>query len=368
MRSQLSSAPLFLASALAAVSGPRIQLFPAGEIQANVTDRKLHLDAAGAARLIAAAAARQTPYSIDYDHASVFAHETGARAPAAGWFHQLEWIEGEGLFAADVEWTEAASALIKSGEYKFISPAFRSDKSGAITRLINAGLTNTPDFDGMAPVTASGLTEDSPMDDDLRARLIWFLNVPITATNEELGAGLDALKAMLTGGNATETASGLALIQDLIDGRTAAQTEIASLASKVFDPEKFVEIASFAALQTELAGIKADVAGKEVDVLVASAVAAGKLNPRQEDLAKKLGRENRPMLEDLIATASAISALGRTQTGGATPAGADGTGEKTPVEIASAASAYMSEQAAAGKTITSAEAVRHVRAEQARKS
>ena len=368
MRSQLSSAPLFLASALAAASGPRIQLFPAGEIQANVTDRNLFMDAASAARLIAAAASRQTPYSIDYDHASVFAHETGARAPAAGWFHQLEWIEGEGLFAADVEWTEAASALIQAGEYKFISPAFRSDKNGAITRLINAGLTNTPDFDGMLPVTASGLTEDFCMDDDIRQRVVWLLNLPITVTNEELAAALDKLKEMLTGGNAAETASGLVLIQELIDGRTAAKTEIASLAGKVFDPEKFVEIASFAALQTELAGIKADVAGKEVDVLVASALAAGKLNPRQEAFAKQLGRDNRAALETLIETASPIAALGGTQTGGATPAGANDTGEKSSVEIASAASVYMAEQAATGKTITSAEAVRHVRAAQAQKS
>jgi phage I-like protein len=77
--------------------------------------------------LIAAADARQTPYVIDYEHQTLRSAKNGLPAPASGWFKKLEWREGVGLFAVDVEWTDAAAAAIDAGEYRFISPVFLYD-------------------------------------------------------------------------------------------------------------------------------------------------------------------------------------------------------------------------------------------------
>ncbi|MGL9774709.1 MAG: phage protease [Sodalis sp. (in: enterobacteria)] len=111
-----------------------------------------------ARRLIDAAPARQTPYCFDYEHQAIHARAPGiAPAPAAGWYSQLEWVEGLGLFAVDVEWTERARTLIAAGEYRFVSPLFQYDRQGNVTCLVNAALsqqTSTlPDPAAYAPVS-----------------------------------------------------------------------------------------------------------------------------------------------------------------------------------------------------------------------
>ncbi|WP_438805125.1 phage protease [Sodalis sp. (in: enterobacteria)] len=60
------------------------------------------------------------------------ARGNGQPAPAAGWYSQLEWVEGLGLFAVDVEWTERARTLIAAGEYRFVSPLFQYDRQGNV--------------------------------------------------------------------------------------------------------------------------------------------------------------------------------------------------------------------------------------------
>ena len=93
-----------------------IQLFPAGEFRARdgrptecaawLMTREI------AERLIAAADARDTPYVLDYEHQTLRAAKNGLPAPAAAFFKKLEWRDGEGLFAIDVEWTAAAAAMV----------------------------------------------------------------------------------------------------------------------------------------------------------------------------------------------------------------------------------------------------------------
>ncbi|MGL9774687.1 MAG: phage protease [Sodalis sp. (in: enterobacteria)] len=53
--------------------------------------------------MIDAAQARQTSYCFDYEHQAIHARENGQPALAAGWYSQLEWVEGLRLFAVDVE-------------------------------------------------------------------------------------------------------------------------------------------------------------------------------------------------------------------------------------------------------------------------
>lgn len=99
---------------------------------------------------------------IDYEHASEMSATSGSiptsGAPAQGWIRDLK-IEGGNLYAL-VEWLPRAREQIRSGGYKFISPAIRFESKDRVTgkpvgaRLTSAGLTNEPFLDGMLPLAA----------------------------------------------------------------------------------------------------------------------------------------------------------------------------------------------------------------------
>ncbi|WP_252749142.1 phage protease [Serratia symbiotica] len=80
-----------------------------------------YIDAALAQVLIDVAVQRNTPYCFDYEHQTLHSKHNGKPNPAT----RLEWVEGEGLFAIDVKWTDAARAMIEGEEYCFISPYLR---------------------------------------------------------------------------------------------------------------------------------------------------------------------------------------------------------------------------------------------------
>ncbi|GHT89484.1 hypothetical protein AGMMS49543_28660 [Betaproteobacteria bacterium] len=93
--------------------------------------------------------------------------------------HGLEWRPGKGLFAVQVEWTEAAKSAIQADEYRYISPVFTyAPKTGEVISLYNAALTNVPALDGMESAVAHSL---QPADDALK----------------EMSAQLEALKASI---------------------------------------------------------------------------------------------------------------------------------------------------------------------------
>ena len=96
--------------------------------------------------------------AIDYEHQSFERYNTrpdGLR-PAAGWIGRLE-IRDDGLWACDVTWTERARELLKSGEYRYFSPAiYWADED--YTELVGLGpvaLTNDPAMRGVQPLAAS---------------------------------------------------------------------------------------------------------------------------------------------------------------------------------------------------------------------
>lgn len=137
----------------------RIQLLPAQDFR-SIDGRPLdapmwRINKDIAASLISKAASCQKSLPIDYGHQTQMASSNGKPAPAAGWFKQLQWIEGQGLFATNVQWTEAARQFIKNGEYRYISPVMSyNSTTGEIIEIIMAGLVNNPAIDGMESVTA----------------------------------------------------------------------------------------------------------------------------------------------------------------------------------------------------------------------
>lgn len=101
---------------------------------------------------------------IDFEHASEADATSGSvpvlGAPAVGWIVDLDNRGEAGLWAC-VEWGARAAEYIKSGAYRYISPAVRFASRDRVTgktigaRLTSAGLTNQPFLDGMQPLAAS---------------------------------------------------------------------------------------------------------------------------------------------------------------------------------------------------------------------
>lgn len=335
-------ATFFIAALSAQIqsTGTTLKLLPAGEFRARdgrpTECAAWRLDAAGAERLIAAANARQTRYVIDYEHQTLNSAKNGQPAPAAAWFKTLEWREGDGLYAIDVQWTARASAMIDADEYAYLSPVFAFDKAGNVTALLNAALTNDPALDCLdevqltAACSAAMRAFDSaalaalstiqptevPNMEELLEQLRWLLNMPVGATAEDVTAQLKKLIESLSGGQGVASAS--VNLPVLLDSQRA---QIATLSANQVDPARFVPIAVMTDLRSQLDAANAQLAGNEVEELVTAALKNGRLLPAQEGWARDLGKSNVAALKQFISTAQPIQALNGTQTGGNPPAG-----------------------------------------------
>ena len=273
----------------------RIQLFPFGNFQArdgrpkNLPIKATHwsLDKEGAEALIQSANQRKTPYSIDYEHQSHQSHHKGA-IPAAGWFKSLEWVEGKGLFAVDVQWTEEARALIKADQYRYISPVFHfNPKTGAITGLVDCALTNHPALDGMMQAEAKAELEaqsttpssatDSPNPNPQGGTLM----------SEDQNTALALLKEQVATHNQT--------IAKLKETQATDQSTIARLKT-----ENQAKDESIKALNTELSTLKAEQEVQAKAYLVEQGIKEGKLAPALKDWAMGQSKES---LEAYLASA-----------------------------------------------------------------
>jgi len=96
--------------------------------------------------------------AIDYEHQSLAVSQPRADAlrPAAGWIGKLQ-VRGDGLWAADVEWTEKARTLLATGEYRYFSPViyWADDNWSELTGLGPVALTNDPAMSDVVPLAAS---------------------------------------------------------------------------------------------------------------------------------------------------------------------------------------------------------------------
>ena len=293
-------------TALQAASG-RIQLFPAGTFAARdgrpgnlrgVNATSWRLTAQDAEAVIAHWQRTATPLVVDYEHQTQLAAQNGQPAPAAGWITSLEWEDGRGLFAG-VDWTDKARAHIRAGEYRYISPVFAFDRqSGAVLRLICAALTNHPALDGMDAASAT-LTpyEEPPMKQILAA-----LGLPETA----------------------DEAAALAALTTLRQERDSAKAQ----AEAAPDPQKFVAMATFSAVQQEAAHLRDELTKLKNEAQAAAlkddieaALKDGRLTAATRGWAESLAKTAPDALKAFLATQPPVQALTGTQTGGRPPAG-----------------------------------------------
>ncbi|MEF3074117.1 phage protease [Methylobacter sp. Wu1] len=279
---------------------------------------------ANAAAILSAASAQQDKFLIDYDHQTLHSKTNGQPAPAAGWFGRMEWRPGDGLFATDIEWTAAARAAIETKEYRYISPVLKYDpKTGDVTGVIMAALVNYAALDGLTDLAAAAAllfssTQDSDMD-ELLERLRYLLNLPITATADDIAAELDKLKAMIA--QPDGSTAGLSALLAAKDGEIAALSAQVDTATATHpDPALYAPIAVVNEMRSRLAALSATTVEDQVAKLIEDGVAKGKIIGEAEKAwATALGKKDIASLQGYLDSAQPIAALAGMQTVGMEP-------------------------------------------------
>jgi phage I-like protein len=314
-----------------------IQVTPAGAFtprdgRANMPKSgSWKIDAAIAAKVIAAFNALKTPLVLDYEHQTLQAEENGRPAPAAGFFKSLEWRDGQGLFAT-VDLTANAKRFIADGEYKYFSPVFAYDpNTGAVQQLLMGALTNNPALDGMAPIAMRAAArfafhdtnEDSTVN-KLHAAVCSMLGLNPDNTSEDDAVNALAAHNKKAKDGADASAKARAELGVPADaGDDAVTTAIATLKTRADaakpDPAKFVGIEVVEELRREVATLSAKRNQDDVDQLVANGLKDGRLLKSMEPWARELGKKDVAQLKAYIDAATPIAALTGSQTGGNPP-------------------------------------------------
>ncbi len=303
-----------------------VQLLPDGEFTARdgrpFDANSWKIDARIAASVIARIDARQGDLVFDYEHQTLNTEWNGAPAPAAGWFKQLEYRPGEGLFATDVRWTDRARGFIEAKEYRYVSAVFSYlPTSGEVVEIHHAALTNYPALDGMSEVVsraAARFTSTQPIteeENDMNKEMLKLLGLDEGASEQEIQAAIVALKARA-------------------DQVGELEQSVAALKSGTPDPEKYVPIRVVEEMRTEIASLRTAQIESQVDDLVEIALSDGKLLPAQEEWARDLGTKDVAALKSYLDTAQPIAALKGSQTNGDEPEGEVDENGLTEAELA----------------------------------
>jgi len=200
---------------------------------------------------------------IDIEHATELKAPNGDPAPAVGWIKGLELRE-EGAIWALVEWTQHGLWLVRDKEYKYLSPVFTYDsKTGSITQLFSAGLTNQPNL----KLTALNRREENHGDDmSLPLALTTALNISSAATDEQALAAINSLKS------------------DKEKALNSAETP----SVEKFVPRADHDVAINRATEAEakLKGFEEKAINQSIDTAVGDAAKAGKISPASVEFHK----------------------------------------------------------------------------------
>lgn len=241
-----------------------IELLPAGVFYGRDGRGPFRLDEPDAVIEATRAMQMAAGLPIDYDHATDFGAPEGRPAPAAGWIRELAIRTG--ALWGRVEWTARAADSIVAREYRYVSPVFQFDpKTGAVTRLLRAGLTNNPNLH-LTAIAAAQVAARNAKDQTME--------IPVNEIQElrEL-LGLDP------------DASGADLLAKVRELRTAARAVEAAPSAHAHDPAHYVAIAEFERALTELNALKIERARERAAHTVEDAIRAGKIVPAQREWA-----------------------------------------------------------------------------------
>lgn len=245
---------------------------------------------------------------VNYDHQSEYAAVPGVGgvARAAGWINPdtLE-VGSDGIYAS-AEWTAPAEAALQAREYRYYSPHFRARPgTGELTRIINVGLTNSPNIEVSALASQQGgaPAEGSPMKKIamlLSASALTALGLKADSEDE---AAINAIDKLIEDrdGDAAILASVRTRFKLADDaGEEVVLNAITAAATPGEpDPSKYVPIDALKDVQTKLGALQED----KVLACVDAAIEDGKLTPAQKDWALKLGKQDLGELNSFLATA-----------------------------------------------------------------
>lgn len=318
LASQTGTHPVaILALDLSADSNGWQQLLPAGHFKAidgrptEVPGGHWFIDAAIAQRVIARVQSYVNDLVIDYEHQTLNAEENGQPAPAAGWFRSdIEWRDS-GLWIRP-RWTDRAKQYIQNGEYRYLSAVFPYDKqTGEVLGLHSAALVNRPGIDGMKALAALNAQlptnqQETVMNEHMR-KLLAKLGIEIPEGGE------------LTEAQATAALGALDAMESLAGRTETVEAELATLKAQKpgdeIDFTKAVPIATYNALVTEMAALKAGSDKDTAERLITDARKDGKVLAAEEeyltDFAKQQGVA---ALKALIDARPAVAALKGQQT------------------------------------------------------
>ncbi|MFW1760568.1 phage protease [Acinetobacter calcoaceticus] len=275
-------------------------------------------------QIVAALNQRAVDMVIDYEHATLKAQETGEPAPASGWLKaaSFSYIKGVGICSTKFEWLDRAKGYIESEEYKYLSPVlFYTKNTGEVVGLHSVALTNTPNLDNLPEAQLAALAQDyftqnSPQDsemEELLEQLRWMLNLPLSATAEEIKAELDKLSAKINEQTGVAVAANGQHLFDVLDA--IAQIKVAANSQAVVDPTKFVPIDVYKEAVAKAGNAEAAKNTKEIDDLILAACSDGRLTGDVTiKYYKELAKTNPEIAKAQIEELPVIAALTQRQT------------------------------------------------------
>lgn len=246
---------------------------------------------------------------IDYDHQSALSAVAGVggTAKAAGWIkHDTLTAEDDGIYA-DVDWTPVAAAALEAREYRYHSPYFFAQKgTGRVTRIRNAGLTNSPNLElpALAHQQTGAAAEGEPMTQIALAPLVTALALSANAGEAEVLAAIGGLKDKAdTGEKVLASArTTLGLADDANGEAVLAAVNVAATTAKgagKVDPTLYVPKAGYDELKARVDKLDDD----RILAMVDQAVEGGKLAPAMRDWAIDLGKTDEAQLNSYLGVA-----------------------------------------------------------------
>jgi phage I-like protein len=263
----------------------RILILKAGDIGwANLDG--FNMDAEQAAEVIADFKQHGTQIPIDYEHTSALEPgEKGIKAIAAGWITDLQWVEGEGLYAT-VEWTEQAKQEILTGQYKYYSPVITHDKkTNWIERLHSVALTNKPRTRNQRELLAASIgvtlerTEAGDKTMNFKELLTALKAVGVDLKDDAEGdVILAAAKSFVeAAANAKVEPSPLVAVAAKLGLDKSATCDV--IVAKVAELQTNVPAAEYKVVTARLETLELAAKDRAGQELVADAIEAAKLNP-----------------------------------------------------------------------------------------
>ncbi|MDC3808476.1 phage protease [Acinetobacter baumannii] len=275
-------------------------------------------------QIVAALNQRKVDMVIDYEHATLKAQETGEPAPASGWLKaaSFSYIKGVGICSTNFKWLDKAKEHIEKEEYKYLSPVlFYIKNTGEVVGLHSVALTNTPNLDNLPEAQLAALAQDyfiqnSPQDsemEELLEQLRWMLNLPLSATAEEILAELNKLSAQI------KEKTGVAVAangQHLFDALAAIdQLKLAANSQDQVDMTQFVPMAVYQEAVANAGNAEAAQKAKEIDDLIVAACSDGRLTGQATiEWVKEQAKTNPDFVKAHIESLPKIAALTQRQT------------------------------------------------------